>query len=215
MTDMFGLTRIARFTGVGMGLLLVALSAGCLGRSPASDHFVLGSNGLLPIDRRAPELAVLIGPVRLPTYLDRPQIARLHSGGKVELDEYARWLGGFETNFLRAVSLGVARQLGSIQVTTFPSSAGFLFDAQIRIRIDDMIVVDDEMLRVRIRCAVLREQSGVPPVFFLHEVAIPIEDDSTEGFVNAHDEALASFVAKIVAELSRQSVSTATAERPI
>jgi uncharacterized lipoprotein YmbA len=202
MMGMIGLTRTARFTGVGTMMLLVALSAGCLGRSPAADHFVLGSNGLLSIDRRAPDLAVLIGPVRLPAYLDRPQMARLHSGGEVELDEYARWLGGFETNFLRAVSLGVARQLGSIRVTTFPSSAGFPFDAQIRIHIDDFVVVDDELLRVRIRCAVLREQSGAPPVFFLHEASIPLEADSTEGVVNAHDKALTSFVAKIVAELS-------------
>jgi len=202
MMGMIGLTRTARFTGVGTMMLLVALSAGCLGRSPAADHFVLGSNGLLAIDRRAPDLAVLIGPVRLPAYLDRPQMARLHSGGEVELDEYARWFGGFETNFLRAVSLGVARQLGSIRVTTFPSSAGFPFDAQIRIHIDDFVVVDDELLRVRIRCAVLREQSGAPPVFFLHEASIPLEDDSAEGVVNAHDKALTSFVAKIVAELS-------------
>ena len=202
MMGMIGLTRTARFTGVGTMMLLVALSAGCLGRSPAADHFVLGSNGLLSIDRRAPDLAVLIGPVRLPAYLDRPQMARLHSGGEVELDEYARWLGGFETNFLRAVSLGVARQLGSIRVTTFPSSAGFPFDAQIRIHIDDFVVVDDELLRVRIRCAVLREQSGAPPVFFLHEASVPLEGNSTEGVVNAHDKALTSFVAKIVAELS-------------
>ena len=103
MMGMVGLTRTGRFTGVGIVLMLVALSAGCLGRSPAADHFVLGSNGLLSLDRRAPDLAVLIGPVRLPAYLDRPQMARLHSGGEVELDEYARWLGGFETNFLRAV----------------------------------------------------------------------------------------------------------------
>jgi len=202
MMGMVGLTRTGRFTGVGIVLMLVALSAGCLGRSPAADHFVLGSNGLLSIDRRAPELAVLIGPVRLPAYLDRPQMARMRSGGEVELDEYARWLGGFETNFLRAVSLGVARQLGSIRVTTFPSSAGFPFDAQIRIYIDDLVVVDDESLRVRIRCALLREESGAPPVFFLHEVSIPLEDDSTEGVVNAHDKALASFVGQIVAELA-------------
>ena len=192
-----------RGAGIGVCLLLVVLSSGCLGRSPSAEHYVLGSDGLLPVDRRAPELGVLIGPVRLPAYVDRPQMARLRSGGEVELDEYSRWLGGFQANFLRAVSLGVARQLGSIRVTTFPSSAPFPFDAQVRIHIDDLVVVDDESLRVRIRCAVLREPSGLPPIFFLHEVSVPLEDDSNAGIIAAHDSALASLAEQIVEELTR------------
>jgi hypothetical protein len=203
MMGMVGRIWTARATGIGVCLLMIVLSSGCLGRSPTAEHYVLGSDGLLSIDQRAPDLGVLIGPVRLPAYLDRPQMARLRSGGEVELDEFSRWLGGFQTNFLRAVSLGVARQLGSIRVTTFPSSAPFSFDAQVRVHIDDLVVVDDELLRVRIRCAVLRERSGVPPVFFLHEVSVPLENDSNAGIIAAHDSALASLAEQIVEELAR------------
>ena len=110
---------------------------------------------------------------------------------------------GFETNFLTSISLGVARQLGSIRVTTFPSSAPFPFDAQVRLHVDDLVVVDDESLRVRIRCAILRERSGAAPVFFVHEIAVPLEDQSAEAVVKAHDAALASLAGKIVEELAR------------
>ena len=42
--------------------------------------------------RRLADVAVLVGPVRLPSYLERAQMARLESGGEIELDEFNRWL---------------------------------------------------------------------------------------------------------------------------
>lgn len=184
------------------GLLLV----GCLGRSPEVDHFMLGTGepeGRETSGARS-ELAVLIGPVRLPAYLERPQIVSLGAAGEVQLDEYSRWLGGFEENFLRAISLGLARRLDSIKVVTHPSSAPFPFDYRVRLHVDDLVfVADRDVLRVRIRWALVREGKEVAPELFLMETSPAVEDDSVEARVEAHEAVISELVGRIADEIRR------------
>ncbi|MFP6655189.1 MAG: ABC-type transport auxiliary lipoprotein family protein, partial [Myxococcota bacterium] len=81
-----------------LAALVFFLVAGCLGRSPDVRHFVLGVSNSSVATSRSTELAVLIGPVRLPAYLERSQMATLEEDGEIVLDEFGRWLGGFEEN---------------------------------------------------------------------------------------------------------------------
>ena len=138
-----------RWTGIAILAVVISTTA-CLGRSPNPERYMLGTDGAGTAGDAAPEIALLVGPVRLPAYLDRPQFARLEGPGEIELDEFARWLGGFEENFLRALSLDLARRTGSIRIAATPSKAPFPFDARIRLHVDDL-VVDGDVLRTRIR----------------------------------------------------------------
>ena len=119
-----------------LSVLALILLSGCFGRSPDIRQFVLGASVSPVTKERSPETAVVVGPVRLPAYLERPQMARLKGGGEVALDDFARWLGGFEENFLRAISLGLARELGSDRIVEDPSKAPFSIDYQVRLHVD-------------------------------------------------------------------------------
>jgi uncharacterized lipoprotein YmbA len=207
-------TRRANRGSLGLGfraLMLVfvvaltaASSVGCLGRSPAVEHFILGS-GAVPdasLDSGS-AVSILIGPVRLPAYLDRPQHARLRASGQVELDEFTRWLGGFEKNFLRGLELEVARQTGSARVSTHPAKAPFPFDVKVRLHIDDLVVVDGQTLRVRIRWAMVRTGSETPAELYAMDESIALASDSNEAVVAAHDAVLADLAGRIVAAIER------------
>ena len=161
---------------------------------------MLGATAAGPAGDAAPELSMLIGPVRLPAYLDRPQFARIEGRGGVELDEFARWLGGFEENFLRALSLDLAQRTGSIRITTHPSKAPFPFDAHLRLHIDDL-VVDGDALRVRIRFALIRSAEGAAPVLDVVETRIPLAGTSNTDIVAAHDTAIAALAERVIAAL--------------
>lgn len=196
-----------RFGGrLCLGLLAIAVLSGCLGRSPNPEHFVLASDVQGEIGAAAPEAALLIGPVRLPAYLDRPQIARLARPGEVGLDEFGRWLGGFEENFLRAVSLQVARKTGSIRVSTHPSKAPFPFDAQVRLHVDDMIVVEGSRLRVRIRFALVPKATGGTPILQVFEESFPLAGRSNLAVVAAHDAALEALSRRVVDALGEAGI---------
>ena len=188
-----------RWTGIAILAVVISTTA-CLGRSPSPEHYMLGTDGAGPAGEAAPEIALLVGPVRLPAYLDRPQFARLDGPGGIELDEFARWLGGFEENFLRALSLDLARRTGSIRIVSTPSKAPFPFDARIRLHVDDL-VVEGDALRARIRWAVIPTGDRGAAVVDVMEERIPIAGGGNSAIVAAHDAAIARLAERIVAAL--------------
>ncbi len=187
-------------------LLLLAplLIAGCIGRSPNVRHFVLGASDSPVTVERASEAAVLIGPVRLPAYLERAQIAKLGDGGEIFLDEFNRWLGGFEENLVRAISLGLARELGSDRIVAAPSKAPFPLDFQVRIHVDDLIVEAAGDLRVRVRWALISKSDDAAPRLFVMDERFSSDGGSSAAdVVRAHDAALSELVRRIADEIVR------------
>lgn len=188
-----------RWTGIAILAVVISTTA-CLGRSPSPEHYMLGTESAGAAGGAAPGIALLVGPVRLPAYLDRPQFARLEGRGEIELDEFARWLGGFEDNFLRALSLELGRRTGSIRIAANPSKAPFPFDARIRLHVDDLIVEGDA-LRARIRWAMIPTGDRGAPVVDVMEARIPIAGGGNASIVVAHDAAVALLAERIVAAL--------------
>jgi len=179
----------------------LALCTGCLGRSPDVRNFMLGTSNSKSTIALAPDMAVLVGPVRLPAYLDRPQMATLESDGEVVLDEFDRWLGGFEENFLRALSLGLAQELGSVRVVAHPSKAPFPIDYQIRLHVDDLIHEAGGGLRVHVRWALVYVREEASPGLFVMDELIPVNGNSVEDVVRAHEEAVMALVRRMTSEL--------------
>lgn len=183
-------------------------STGCLGRSPEVHQYLLGVAPLEPAEPGAPEVAVLVGPVRLPAYLERPELARLAADGEVELDAQHRWLGSFEENFLRATSLGVARRLGSTQVVAHPSKPPFPIEYTVRIHVDDLIAESDGGMRVRIRWALIGPAGrgtgpleGPPARLFTFEERRADVGGSPAARVQAYEAVLAELATRIAAAI--------------
>lgn len=212
--------RIPRFGIPSFALVLIfgglLATAGCLGRSPQVRFFMLGvMPGVMPgsesgeaAQDRAPDVSVLVGPVRLPAYLARPELARLAADGEVELDSRHRWLGSFEENFLRATSLGIARRLGSTQVVAHPSKAPFPIEYTVRLHVDDLIVDADGAMRVRIRWALVGPAGrgtgpleGPPARLFTLEELRSGVGASPEARVRAYEAVLDELATRIAAEI--------------
>ena len=196
------LTANCRVGFVSIGVLI--LVAGCLGRSPNVRLFTLGSQVQLERSERAPDLAVLIGPVRLPSYLERPQIARRLGGGEVELDEFNRWVGGFEENLIRALTDGIRRQLGSVRVVGYPSQAPFPMDYRVRLHVDELIVDESNLLRAQLRWAIVSKVKGEAPSLSSFERDIAAGSGSIEALVEAHDRVLSELAERIADQLVAQ-----------
>ena len=193
-----------------LAVLAVAAVSGCLGRSPDPRLFSMADSELLPEADRAPGLAVVIGPARTPAYLSRPQIARRASGGEVVLDEWNRWIGGFESNLIRGIERNVRRQLGSERVVAYPSKAPFPIDYRARLHVDEFVVDDSNRLRFEVRWALLRvsgssesgpgRTSSTPGLSSLRG-ELPVDGNSVEALVRAHDQAIAQISKAIVDQL--------------
>ena len=110
-------------TALAVALLLM----GCaFGRTAPSDFYMLSpvaeaaSNQNTATAQR--ELLVGIGPVAMPSYLDRPQIVtRDGNSVRIELSEFHRWGEPLENNIPRVLAEDISRHLNGLRVQVFPA----------------------------------------------------------------------------------------------
>jgi len=127
-------------------LLIFILSlAGCtfLEKSAPSRYYVLPSPQLTSTHTRTLQRKIGIDPVRLPKYLDRPQLETLTDQGKMKLAEFHRWAEPFSAGFTRILTGSLAARLPASLVVTLP--ARYLAPEWIlEIRVHDFLVRQDD-----------------------------------------------------------------------
>ncbi len=104
---------------LGLALLLGGCSIG--GKSKPANFYVLTG---LPEDTQpiaqAGNATVGIGQVKIPNFLDRPQIVTLVAANQIALSEFDRWGESFQAGVTRVLREDVAIYLGSNEVAAFP-----------------------------------------------------------------------------------------------
>ena len=112
--------QIAVFT---LGAFLVVLG-GCAGTSPPSNFYVLSalpqSAAGTPSDKDEGKIAIGIGPVVLPEYLDRSQIITRISPNELRVAAFERWAESLKNSFPRILMENLATLLNTEQVTLYP-----------------------------------------------------------------------------------------------
>ncbi len=100
------------------GLLLTAPACGW--RTAPSQFYALGAmDGPAPPKGDGSGPRVSVGPVTIPDYLNRPQIVVREGEHRLVLDEYHRWGGSLEEEFLRILSENLGLLLGSEHVRAY------------------------------------------------------------------------------------------------
>jgi uncharacterized lipoprotein YmbA len=105
-----------RFVYVGL-----ALALGACGSSPAVRYFGLETIGIAQ-QRDSDEAPILvIGPLRVPDYLKRPQMVGRRQGAELLVDEFNRWAEPLDEAIHRTVAVNVDGLLDGLVVIAFPS----------------------------------------------------------------------------------------------
>ena len=97
--------------------LLGAALAGC-GSTPVDRFYTLsgGPATVVPTIATAAPLYFEMRPVTLPGQLRRPQIVVNAADGRIDLEEHHRWAGPLAEEIGSSLSLGIAAQLGGVDV---------------------------------------------------------------------------------------------------
>ncbi|MGB5832186.1 MAG: PqiC family protein [Thiohalocapsa sp.] len=114
-------------------LLLALMAAGCAS-SPPSTFYVL-----TPIPEAAGRgaditgggVSIGIGPVVFPQFLDRPQLVTRDGTNRLDVDEFNRWGGAVQDDFLRVWGENLAHLLGTSRIVVFPSETRMPIDFRI------------------------------------------------------------------------------------
>lgn len=113
-------------------LLLLGLLGACA--SPPSRFYVLTP---LPeadgrgSDIRGGDLSIGIGPVVFPDFLDRPQLVVRDGSNRLDLEEFNRWGGTLQDDFLRVWGENLGYLLDTSRILIFPSESRAPLDFRI------------------------------------------------------------------------------------
>ncbi len=114
---------------IGAALILV----GCASTPPS--HFytltpipdAVGRAGTIATDG----IAVGLGPVTFPQFLDRPQLVTRDGTNQLTVDEFHRWGGTVQDDFLRVWGENLSALLGTSRVALFPSESRMPLDFRV------------------------------------------------------------------------------------
>ena len=121
---------MARLAALVLVCALAALAAGC---ASSPTRFYTLSATVAPA-AAASKLSVAVGPVSIPTAVDRPQIVLSTSANQVTLDDFNRWASPLQDNIARVVADNLVALLGSPRITLFPQTLSA--DADYRVQIE-------------------------------------------------------------------------------
>jgi uncharacterized lipoprotein YmbA len=114
-------------------MLLASLALGGCATAPSSFYTLTAlpdaTNHNVP--RSDKGLAIGVGPVRFPEFLDRPQIVSRSGANRLALDEYHRWGGSLQDDFLRIVGENLGQLLGTSRILVGPAEARFPLDFRV------------------------------------------------------------------------------------
>jgi uncharacterized lipoprotein YmbA len=104
-------------------LALVSLLSACAGKSAPSKFFMLNSLQQSPLSA-AEGGTIGVFPVRVPDYLDRPQIVTRVSENEISFDEFRRWAEPLKDSFTNALVQNLSTLLNTAKVIKTTQSPG-------------------------------------------------------------------------------------------
>ena len=126
---------------------ILMVIAGCAS-SPSSNYYSL-TTPLVPADKMRNITRVMVGPVSLPSNIDRPQLVTQSGPSELKINEYQRWAGSFKNQISRTIAANLAQDLSTSNVWSFSESTQTQFDYQVIVdvqniesRLGEGVVVD-------------------------------------------------------------------------
>jgi uncharacterized lipoprotein YmbA len=121
-------TRLARSL---RGVLVALVLAGC-GTSATPLYYTLDTTAV-PTGAPTADFRVMVGPVTVPSAVDRPEFVVQVTPNRLEIDEFNRWAGPLGEDIARVVAGNLSVLLGTRNVAVAPFAN---FDPAYRVTID-------------------------------------------------------------------------------
>ncbi len=197
----------ARFGNMGWSFLLTVFFVAACSTTPPVAYYTL--NTLPEMQQEIPAavmddtLAIGVGPVEFPKFLDRPQIVTRKSQNQIEVSEFHRWAGSFPGDFSRVLAKNISILLPSDRVAVYPW--GEQFSPTYRVKLD--VEQFDGQLGERVVLEVtwmLTDQEGTNKLVVRKSlIEEPVSEKNYEALVVAESNALVTLSRTIVEEIRR------------
>jgi uncharacterized lipoprotein YmbA len=123
-------------TALGLSLLIIS---GCVSKSAPNRFYTLNAIPKPEVKANVSEgeqcVAIGIGPVELPAYLDRPQIVVRTSANRFDFTEFDRWAEPLKDNFKRVLMENISTILCVEPIAVYPWRRSINVDYQVTVEV--------------------------------------------------------------------------------
>ncbi len=182
---------------------------GCLGGSPPSRFYLLSP---LPVSESpataASGVAIGVGPVALPEYLNRSQIVSRAGENQLQLAEFDRWAEPLGKNFTRVLVLNLSTLLSTDRVALHPWNRSTPIDYQVTVDVARFEAGPDEKISLLARWSIV--DTGKRETLLMRKSIFsePIASNGYEATVESMSRAVAA-LSREIAEAIRNVSATA------
>ena len=150
-------------------------------------------------------LAIGVGPVELPKFLDRPQIVTRKSQYRVAFSEFHRWAGSFSEDFLRVLAKNISVLLPVDRVSAYPWTDQFSPTYCIPLTVDQFDGQLGGHVVLNMTWSVWNQKDVNEPVLKHTRIKEPVLAENYDALVEAQSRAIATLSRAIVDEIARVS----------
>ena len=182
----------------------VMFFSGC-GGTPVTRLYLLTPLPLTETqDQLARPLALGIGPIRLPTHLDRPEIVIEGNSHQIQLNEFDQWAEPLDENITSVLATNLAILLDTQQVSRYPWPPGTKVDYRITLDIDRFVAKSQGPVELVAHWAVRRSATGKPIIKKTLKLSEALAGDTIEEVVAAQSRILARLAQSIAEQMKHQ-----------
>lgn len=180
---------------------LVFLIAGCAGTSAPVTFYTLNPLAVIEPEKTDDEsrhkIAIGIGPVVFPGYLDRTQIVTRIGQSRINISEFHRWADSLKDGFSRVLVKNVSVLLPTHRVAAYPWQDDFAPDYQIKLNVEQFDGQIDGIVVLNVAWSVV-SVGGADHVLQTSVIKEHVLIHDHEGLVTAMSRTLATLSREIV-----------------
>jgi uncharacterized protein len=192
----------------GSGRLAFAAFAGlllgsCAPASAPMEYYVLSPTTPIAAAPSAAnrEFTLGVGPIRLPEYLDRPQIVTRRSPHELQLASGHRWAESLQENISGVLAENLSLLLAPGRVLNYPWGPSARVDYQVAAEFARFEATPDHAVRLVARWTLTPRSTTAPVIAHRSDLSVPISGAGYGAIVAAQSEALAQLSRQIAAAL--------------
>ena len=193
----------------GLLALVLALGAGCLGRSQTPEFYTLRAVEARTGPASGDGVAIGLGPVRLPSYLDQSGIAQRKGESEIHYETFHRWAGPLEREVVRVMGENLASLLQTDRIVLYPSGAPFRLTYRVTVDFDRFEAGADDRITLSARWSVLPGRGDEALASGRTELVQPAGSGDPAELVAAHSAATGVLSRKIAERIRALSVASA------
>ena len=186
-------------------LLTVLLLAGCAGKSPRVDFYVLSADAraVAGVAGSCSSQAISVGPVSWPRYLDQPRIVTRAGANRLEASEFNRWGGSLEDDFVRTTIENLSGLLQSELVVNYRRSSHYAPAYRVEM---DVLRFDGQLggdVVLEVKWSVIAEATGKIVLVTTSSIQKVTSGPDYEALVNASSLAIAQLSEELAVQLAQ------------